>query len=47
MRGKWKIIAIVGAVLLIGAAVAVGFIVFTDTNGRDSADAARNKNCHS
>ena len=39
MRGKWKIIAIVGAVLLIGAAVAVGFIVFTDTNGRDSADA--------
>ena len=39
MRGKWKIIAIVGAVLLIGAAVAVGFIVFTDTNGRDSTDA--------
>ena len=39
MMGKWKIIAIVGAVLLVGAAVAVGFIVFTDTNGKDSADA--------
>ena len=39
MRGKWKIIAIVGAVLLIGAAVAVGFIVFTNGNGTDSADA--------
>ena len=39
MRGKWKIIAIVGAVLLVGAAVAVGFIVFTDGNGNDSADA--------
>ena len=39
MRGKWKIIAIVGAVLLIGAAVAVGFIVFTDGNGNDSTDA--------
>ncbi|RKU20952.1 hypothetical protein C6500_07375 [Candidatus Poribacteria bacterium] len=37
--GKWKIIAIVGAVLLIGAAVAVGFMVFTDTNGGDGADA--------
>lgn len=37
--GKWKIIAIVGAVLLIGAAVAVGFIVFTNGNGADSADA--------
>ena len=39
MRGKWKIIAIVGAVLLIGAAVAVGFIVFTNGNGTDRADA--------
>ena len=39
MRGKWKIIAIVGAVLLIGAAVAVGFIVFTDGNGNNNADA--------
>ena len=39
MRGKWKIIVIVGAVLLVGAAVAVGFIVFTDGNGKDSADA--------
>ena len=39
MRGKWKIIAIVGAVLLIGAAVAVGFIVFTDGNGNNSTDA--------
>ncbi len=39
MMGKWKIITIVGAILLIGAAVAVGFIVFTDTNGQDSADA--------
>ena len=39
MMGKWKIIAIVGAILLIGAAVAVGFIVFTDGNGKDSADA--------
>ena len=39
MMGKWKIIAIVGAILLIGAAVAVGFIVFTDGNGNDSADA--------
>ena len=36
---KWKIIAIVGAVLLIGAAVAVGFIVFTNGDGTDSADA--------
>ena len=39
MREKWKIIAIVGAVLLIGAAVAVGFIVFTNGDGQDSADA--------
>ena len=40
MRGKWKIIAIVGAVLLIGAAVAVGVIVFTDSDTViDSADA--------
>ena len=39
MMGKWKIIAIVGAILLIGAAVAVGFIVFTDGNGNNSADA--------
>ena len=39
MMGKWKIIAIVSAILLIGAAVAVGFIVFTDGNGNDSADA--------
>ena len=39
MMGKWKIITIVGAILLIGAAVAVGFIVFTDGNGNDSADA--------
>ena len=36
--GKWKIIAIVGAVLLIVAAVAVGRIVFTGTGGKDSAD---------
>ena len=37
--GKWKILAIVGAVLLIVAAVAVGRIVFTGTGGKDSADA--------
>ena len=36
--GKWKIIAIVGAVLLVVAAVAVGRIVFTNTNGNDSAE---------
>lgn len=36
--GKWKIIAIVGAVLLIVAAVAVGRIVFTNTNGQNSAE---------
>ena len=36
--GKWKIIAIVGAVLLIVAAVAVGRIVFTGTGGKDGAD---------
>ena len=36
--GKWKIIAIVGAVLLVVAAVAVGRIVFTNTNGKDSAE---------
>ena len=37
--GKWKIITIVGTVLLVGAAVAVGLIVFTDGDGKDSADA--------
>ena len=37
--GKWKIIAIVGAVLLVVAAVAVGRIVFINTNGKDGADA--------
>ena len=37
--GKWKIIAIVGVVLLVVAAVAVGRIVFTGTGGKDSADA--------
>ena len=36
--GKWKIIAIVGVVLLVVAAVAVGRIVFTGTGGKDSAD---------
>ena len=36
--GKWKIIAIVGAVLLVVAAVAVGRIVFTNANGTDSAE---------
>ena len=41
--GKWKIITIVAAVLLIGAAVAVGFIVFTDTGGKDGAEATEVK----
>ena len=36
--GKWKIIAIVGAVLLVVAAVAVGRIVFTNSEGRDGAE---------
>ncbi len=36
--GKWKIIAIIGAVLLVVAAVAVGRIVFTGGNGRDGAE---------
>ena len=36
--GKWKIIVIVGAVLLVVAAVAVGRIVFTGGNGRDGAE---------
>ena len=35
--GKWKIITIVGAVVLIAAAVAVGRIVFTNSGGADSA----------
>ena len=36
--GKWKIIAIVGAVLLVVAAVAVGRIAFTNANGKNSAE---------
>ena len=36
--GKWKIIAIVGAALLVVAAVAVGRIVFTNGNGKGSAE---------
>jgi HlyD family secretion protein len=36
--GKWKIIAIVGAVLLVVAAVAVGRIVLTNSEGRDGAE---------
>ena len=36
--GKWKIIVIVGAVLLVGAAVAAGFIVFRDGDGKNSTD---------
>ena len=36
--GKWKIIAIVGAVVLIVAAVAVGRIVFTNSDGNDSTE---------
>ena len=37
--GKWKIIAIVGVVLLVVAAVAVGRIVFTGIQTeQDSAD---------
>ena len=36
--GKWKIIAIVGAVLLVVAAVAVGRIVFTNSDGKGSAE---------
>ena len=39
MMKKWKIIIIVGVVLLVGAAVAVGLIVFTDGDAKDSADA--------
>ena len=41
--GKWKIIAIVGAVLLVVAAVAVGRIVFTNSNGANSAEATEIK----
>jgi HlyD family secretion protein len=36
--GKGKIIAILGAMLLVVAAVAVGRIVFTGTGGKDSAE---------
>ena len=36
--GKWKIIAIVGAVVLVVAAVAVGRIVFTNAGGKDGAE---------
>ena len=36
--GKWKIIAIVGAVLLVVAAVAVGRIVLTNSEGKDGAE---------
>ena len=36
--GKWKIITIVGAVVLIVAAVAVGRIVFTNSDGTDGAE---------
>ena len=36
--GRWKIIAIVGAVVLIVAAVAVGRIVFTNADGTDGAE---------
>ena len=36
--GKWKIIAIVGAVVLVVAAVAVGRIVFTNADGKDGAE---------
>ena len=41
--GKWKIVAIVGAVLLVVAAVAVGRIVFTNSNGANSAEATQVK----
>ena len=41
--GKWKIVAIVGAVLLVVAAVAVGRIVFTNSNGTNSAEATQIK----
>ena len=41
--GKWKIIAIVGVVLLVVAAVAVGRIVFTNSNGTNSAEATQVK----
>ncbi len=41
--GKWKIIAIVGAVLLVVAAVAVGRIVFTNSNGTNNAEATQVK----
>ena len=41
--GKWKIIAIVGVVLLVVAAVAVGRIVFTGTGGKDSAETSEVK----
>lgn len=36
--GKWKIIIIVGAVVLIGTALSVGRIVFTDSDGTDSSE---------
>ena len=36
--GKWKIIAIVGAVVLVVAAVAVGRIVFTNSDGNSNAE---------
>ena len=41
--GKWKIVTIVGAVLLVVAAVAVGRIVFTNSNGTNSAEATQIK----
>ncbi len=36
--GKWKIIIIVGAVVLIGTALSVGRIVFTDSDGTGSSE---------
>ena len=36
--GKWKIIAIVGAIVLVVAAVAVGRIVFTNSGGNGDAE---------
>ncbi|MDE0325823.1 MAG: efflux RND transporter periplasmic adaptor subunit [Candidatus Poribacteria bacterium] len=41
--GKWKIVAIVGVVLLVVAAVAVGRIIFTNANGTNSAEATEIK----
>ena len=41
--GSAKIIAILGAVILVVAAVSVGRIIFTNSNGTNSAEATQVK----